>query len=318
MDKLTAMLTFSTVVELASFSRAADALGIPKARVSQRVSDLENALGVRLLHRTTRILSLTVDGMAYAERCKQILDDLQELEMRVSGSTGSPKGRLRVETHTSFGRWVLSSKLIEFRRLYPLIQVRLGAHHQTRNMIEEGIDCAIRGGFIEDSSLIAHRVAMNTAAGLYASPKYLERFNLTNDPTDLDRADLIGWFDPKSNAPWPWLLCSGASEFNLKRPPTLLFDDPESAVVAATMGAGITIALPFAVERLVRQRQLVPVLPTWQFNLNPVHIVYPASRQFSGRVRAFVDWAIEMMKNSAELQRSPLDLSMIIDEGRSI
>ncbi|CAE6912890.1 MULTISPECIES: LysR family transcriptional regulator [Pseudomonas] len=314
MDKLSAMRTFSCVVEHGSFSRAADVLGIPKARVSQRVADLEKVLGVRLLHRTTRAVSLTADGLVYAEQCRQVLDSIEELEARLAGGTSSPRGRLRVETQTAFSRWILSPKLIEFRDRYPQIQVLLGAHHQVRNLLEDGIDCAIRGGPVDDSSLSALHV-MDVHAGLYASPGYLQDFGPTAEPEMLERADLVGWFDPRTNTPRPWFLRSGASAYDLKRPPRLLLDDPESAVAAATMGAGITPASPFAVEHLVRQGRLVPVLPQWHLRPQPVHIVYPANRFLSARVRAFVDWAFQMMSNDAKLHLRPHDLVVISHAG---
>ncbi|HEH8398711.1 TPA: LysR family transcriptional regulator [Pseudomonas aeruginosa] len=308
MDKLSAMRTFCSVIDSGSFSRAADALGLPKARVSQRISDLESDLGVRLLQRTTRAMNLTVDGAAYAERCRQILDDVDELDARMRGTVSSPQGHIRVEALTSISRWVLAPRLNEFRTRYPLIQLRLGIHDRVRNLVEDGIDCAIRGGHLEDSSLIARHV-VDVAFGLYASPDYLHRFGTLNEPAVLERANLLGWFNSDSNTAKAWHLYSAGAEYCLKNLPSLVFDDPESAVAAAIQGAGITLAPPFIVEQHVKQRKLIPILPAWQFQTQPIHIVYPTSRHLSARVRAFVEWANEVMSNDAKLHLSTMDLA---------
>ncbi|MEK7946222.1 LysR family transcriptional regulator [Pigmentiphaga sp. YJ18] len=296
MDKLSAMQTFCAVVDHGSFSRAAEALGIPKARASQRVSDLENELGVRLLHRTTRAMNLTDDGTAYLERCRQILKDIDELETVMLGATNTPHGYLRVEAQTTICRWILTPRLTDFYRRYPEIELRLGGHDRDRNLLENGIDCAIRTGHLKDSSLIARHL-MDVRVNLYASPSYLDSFGVVETPILLERADLIGHFFSESNTVMPWLLHSDESEYQLKQLPSLAFDDPDAAVSAAVAGGGITLAAPFFVDHLIREGQLTQVLPAWHYMTQPVHIVYPTNRHLSARVRVFVDWVIDMVRD---------------------
>lgn len=144
MDKLTAMATFVKVVDAGSFTRAADALGLPKARVSQRVSDLEKHLGVRLLNRTTRALSLTHDGSAYFDKCQVLLQQIDELEATLRGGTATPIGRLRVDSLITIARWVIAPRLHDFQARYPRIQLRLSSSDRISNLLEDGIDCTIR------------------------------------------------------------------------------------------------------------------------------------------------------------------------------
>lgn len=294
MDKFGAMRILCRVVDLGSFSQAANSLGVPSTRISQLVSDLESELGVRLLQRSTRVMKLTVDGAAYVERCRQILDDVDELEASMSGAVSAPKGYLRVDAQTSICRWLLAPRLTEFRRRYPMIQLHLGVYDRARHLLENGIDCAIRSGHLNDSSLIARHL-MDVSFQLYASPGYLERFGVLDSPGRLEQADLLGWFNSESNAAKPWCLYSEDVEYDLKKSPGLVFDDPESAVSAALEGGGITLSPRFAVDSHIAQGQLVPVLPAWHFMAQPVHIVYPTSRHLSARVRAFVDWAVEVI-----------------------
>lgn len=306
MDKLSAMATFATVVELGSFSRAADLLGLPKARVSQRISDLEQHLGVRLLHRTTRALSLTEDGKAYVVKCQLVLQEIDELEAALKGGAVAPRGKLRVEALASIARWILAPYLHEFQERYPDISIRLGSSDRISHLLEDGIDCAIRGGHLDDSTLIARHVC-DVHLGLYASPEYLKKRGEIQHPQHLAIHQGLSWFTGQRN-PFTWSLESDDETFEFSANNGLQFDDPDVAIASCMAGAGICPGAPFAVANWVRSGLLVPVLPHWSFPARPIHIIYPSSKHLSARVRCFVDWSLELMQANSCLGMKPLAL----------
>lgn len=306
MDKLSAMATFVRVVEAGSFTRAAEGMGLPKARVSQRVSDLERHLGVRLLNRTTRRLGLTGDGQAYFARCQVILQDVDELEGALKGGAVEPRGRLRVEALVSVARWVLAPRLHEFQASHPGVSVWLGASDRISHLLEDGIDCAIRGGRLEDSSQIARHVC-DVRLGLYAAPAYLDAAAAVAHPRDLARQRVISWFAGRRD-PFAWHLQAEAQAFALPPMAGLQFDDPDVAIASCMAGSGICPGAPFAVRKWVQRGDLVPVLPDWSFPARPIHLLYPGSRHLTARVRRFVDWSLALMEDS-QVRLSPRELA---------
>lgn len=310
MDKLSAMGAFTTVVEAGSFTKAAEQLGLPKSRVSQRLSDLERHLGVRLLERTTRALSLTDDGRAYYAKCQSILQDIEELEGTLSHAVRKPKGRLRVEALMSVARWVLAPRLHEFHALYPDVSVRLGSNDRIRNLLEEGIDVAIRGGDLDDSSQIA-RKACEVRFGLYAAPAYLEKMPAPGHPDGLSGHRLLSWFGGARN-PFHWQLHSGEEVVELQGAPGLQFDDPDVAMASCMAGSGICPGAPFAVQAWVAQGRLLPVLAQWSFSPRPIHIVYPNNKHLSARVRCFVEWSLEILQRTESVRLDPWQLAQAV------
>ncbi|MDG3710460.1 LysR family transcriptional regulator [Pseudomonas aeruginosa] len=307
MDKLTAMATFATVLEAGSFTRAAERLSIPKARVSQRVSDLERHLGVRLLQRTTRSLKPTEDGCAYYSKCASILQQVEELEATLKGATLEPRRSLRIEALASVARWILGPRLHEFQRRYPQLSLTLCASDRISHLLEDGIDCAIRGGTLPDSGLIARHIC-DVRLGLYAAPAYLEAEGVIGHPRELRAHRRLSWFTGQRN-PFAWRLESAEEAFDVGVTHGLRFDDPDVAVASCLAGSGICPAAPFAVENWVRSGALVPIVPQWSFTPRPIHLVYPGDRHLSARVRCFVDWTLELMRELPGLRLSPLDLA---------
>ena len=308
MDKLSAMATFVAVVDTGSFTRAAESLDLPKARVSQRISDLEAALGVRLLQRSTRALSLTKDGDVYLERCRQILLDITEVEDALKGSESTPTGSIHVDVLTSIARWVIAPHMHEFQALYPNLAVRLGSSDRVSNLLEDGIDCAIRGGSLEDSAMVARHVAEVTI-GLYASPAYMESSAPIIEPEDLPNHQRMTWFSPRGGGRLAWQLETGERSVLLQATESLQFEDPDVAIAACLAGTGICPAAPFAVEAYVGAGQLVPVLPSWHFEPRPIHIVYPTRKHLSAKVRCFVDWSYELLRKNEAVHLTPLALA---------
>lgn len=309
MDKLTAMATFVKVVDAGSFTRAADALNLPKARVSQRISDLEQHLGVRLLNRTTRALSLTDDGSAYFEKCQVLLQQIDEMEATLNGGTATPLGRLRVDSLISIARWVIAPRLHDFQARYPGIQLRLSSSERISHLLEDGIDCTIRGGVLKDSSMIARHLC-DVQMGLYAAPEYLASVGAVTRPDALAQLKRISWFSGRERNPFVWELESGTERFVLQAGDGMQFDEPDVAISACMAGSGICPGAPFAVAGFVRSGRLVPVLPDWHFPARPVHIVYPGSRHLSVRVRCFVNWILDVFAEAGEIQLTPKALAV--------
>lgn len=308
MDKLTAMQTFVQIVDAGSFTRAAERLGVPKARVSQRLGDLESVLGVRLLERTTRALRLTEDGRAYHARCVHLLAEIDETEQALRGHHGRPRGQVRVEAIASIARHVLAPALRDLRTRYPELVVRLGSSDRITHLLEDGIDCAVRGGDLPDAGIVA-RTACTVRLGLYASPDCVARHGRPHHPSALADWPRLGWLAPGAGVvPWRLAHDDGAT-VELGGSTALAFDDGDAAVAAAIGGAGVVVAAPFAVAAAVRRGELEPVLPDWEAGQRPVHVLYPSSRQLSARVRCVVDWLLERLRSEPALAWRPRDLA---------
>lgn len=313
MDRLAAMTTFVIVVDTGSFTAAATVLNLPKSRISQRISDLERHLGVHLLHRSTRALSLTEDGRAYLAKCRAIVQEIEELEISLNRDASAPRGRLRVEALASIARWVIGPRIHEFRARYPEITLRMGSGDRIRPLLEEGIDCTIRGGPLDDSNLIARHVC-DIRLGLYAAPSYLAARNALASPSELIAHDRISWFAGRRGSS-VWRLVCGGEGADVPETSGLHFDDPDVAIASCIAGGGICPAAPFAVEGYVKAGLLAPVLPRWHFPPRPIHIIYPRGQHLSARVRCFVDWSFDVMRASPSLRLSPADLVHEMREG---
>lgn len=308
MDKLTAMTTFIQVVESEGFTKASEVLLIPKARVSQRINDLEENLGIRLFHRTTRVVTLTEDGRSYYERCKIILKDLDEVESALKGEEINPTGKIRIEVLSSIAHHFIIPNLHNFNKKYPNITIRTGSSDQLKNLIEDGIDCAIRGGHLSDSSLIAKPVC-SVKMGMYASPDFVKKHGLPKSINQLLNLPRIGWFNTQNTSVSNWKLIKKDATFNLESKPILEFDDPEASLIACLTGLGISMAAPFAVYTHVMNGELIPILPEWHFEERPLQIIYPSKKHLTIKVRSFVDWAYSLLTNDPLLKLTPLELS---------
>lgn len=315
MDKLAAMTTLVTVVNAGSFTHAAEVLGLPKARISQRIADLERHLSVRLLNRTTRSLSLTEDGQAYYAKCQLILQDIDELEGALKGANVQAKGRVRVEALVSVARWILGPRLHEFQAQYPGISIRLGGTDRISHLLEEGIDCAIRGGRLQDSTHIARHLC-DVRLGLYAAPEYLTRAGVPEHPLQLLAHQRLSWFPGPRNA-FAWDLYQTNQALEVPGGEGLLFDDPDVAMTSCMAGSGICPGAPFAVQQWVLNGQLVSVLPQWSFASRSIHLLYPSNKHLSKRVRCFVDWALSLLQEHPTLALTPWQLAQCLPTLRS-
>ncbi|WP_335955204.1 LysR family transcriptional regulator [Acinetobacter guillouiae] len=311
MDKLSAMATFILVAEKGSFTKAAEMLHIPKSRVSQRITDLEDELGLRLMQRTTRSLNLTEDGAIYLKKIKHIISDIEEIENQFKGLTTLSQGNLYIESLTSIAKWIIAPKITDFQNKYPQISIHLGCSDRVSNILEEGIDCAIRGGKMHDSSLIAKHIT-DIKLGLYASPAYLAEIPNIVHPKELNHFHWISWLNRKYQDPLHWGLESDHERFEISNTRGLYFSDPEIAIDVCMSGRGICPAAPFAVESYVKAGKLKPVLMNWHFAPKAIHIVYPTKKHLSPKVRHFVDWLIHTLNEHSSLGLTPKELAQLM------
>jgi LysR family transcriptional regulator, regulator for bpeEF and oprC len=287
------IVAFVRVVEAHSFVAAAQTLGMSPSAISKAVSRLEERLGARLLNRTTRSLSMTDMGISFYERCRTALGQLDQAESEVAESRGIPRGRLRVDVPNSLGRRILVPALPRFIQQYPELVVQMSMNDRIVDLVQEGIDAAIRVGPLSDSSLIARRVG-NLRAVTCASPEFIERVGMPAAPQDLKPEHCIAMFKVGNGQVREWIYRRGKDEHVIVPNAPLSFSDPESAVAAAISGAGFVRSLDFTVEAQIAAGLLLPVLQDWSEtnHLYPVSVVYPQHRQPTAKVKAFIDFAV--------------------------
>jgi LysR family transcriptional regulator for bpeEF and oprC len=296
MNKLQAMEVFVQVVDAGGFSRAADNMQLPKATVSTSIQQLEAALSVKLLHRTTRQVTVTADGAAYYERCLRILADVKDAEESLSRTRLSPAGRLRVESPTGLASEILIPALPEFFERYPDIQLELGSTDRPVDLIEEGVDCAVRGGALPDSNLIARRIGMIHFVTC-AAPAYLARYGTPQHPRELERHRCVNYFSAKTGKVYDWDFTKDGERIQVPLPGVIALNDSTAYVAAGLVGLGIIQMTDYLLLQHVHAGRMVQLLPDWQSDPLPVHIVYPQNRHLSAKVRVFVEWVAELFAN---------------------
>lgn len=301
MNKLQAMEVFVQVVDAGSFTRAAEMLQLPKATVSTLVQSLETALSAKLLHRTTRMVTVTTDGAAYYERCIRILSDVRDAEESLSRTRLSPSGRLRVDMATGLASEILIPALPAFFERYPDILMELGSTDRPVDLIEEGVDCAIRGGDLFDDSLIARRVGVVNFVTA-ASPDYIARHGMPRHPRELDRHRCVNYFSAKTGKTYDWDFQRGDETIEIPMPGMIALNDSNAYVRAGLAGLGIIQMADYLLEKHVAGGGLVRVLGDWASKPLPVHIVYPQNRHMSAKVRVFVEWVAELFARHPHMQ----------------
>jgi DNA-binding transcriptional LysR family regulator len=289
---------FVQVVEAGSFTAAGTRLGMPKSTVSARVSQLEEHLGVRLLQRTTRSLGLTDAGAAFFDRCARIVADLDEAERSITDLAAAPRGTLRVTAPIEFSMSILGDLVAGFGERFPEVSIEVVVSDRVVDLVDEGIDLAIRAGRLKESSLIARRLARITTH-LWASPGYLERHGTPKSPRQLERHACLLF----SSLPEPdqWSLHDRrGKEVAVRVRGVLSVNSLHTVRDAAARGMGIAL-LPLFLTSGEDSAGLTRVLPAWSGAESALHAVYPSSRYLSPKVRAFVDYL------GAAMSRPPWD-----------
>lgn len=293
MDRLQAMQVFTRVVDTNSFTKAAETLDLPRASVTTIIQNLEAYLGVRLMHRTTRRLSLTPDGAAYYERCVRILTDVEETESSLQNGSKKPHGKLRVDMPGAIGRTIVIPSLREFHSRYPDIDLQLGFSDRPVDLLQEGVDCVIRVGALQDSSLVARRIGLFEGLTC-ASPEYLTRAGEPRTLEELAQYNAINYFSSRTGRIMNWSFLVDGKEVEIKMNGAVSVNDADAYVTCALEGFGLIQAPLFMVLPHLRSGALKEVLPEWKPLPMPISAVYPHSRHLSPKVRVFVDWIAEV------------------------
>jgi LysR family transcriptional regulator for bpeEF and oprC len=301
MNKLQAMEVFVQVVDAGSFTRAAETLQLPKATVSTLVQGLETELSAKLLHRTTRQVTVTTDGAAYYERCVRILSDVRDAEESISRTRLSPSGRLRVDVPTGLASEILIPALPAFFERYPDILMELGSTDRPVDLIEEGVDCAVRGGDLVDDNLIARRVGVINFVTA-ASPGYLARHGTPRHPRDLANHRCVTYFSAKTGKTYDWDFLRGDERIDMPMPGVIALNDSNAYVRAGLAGLGIIQMADYLMLQHVATGGMVRVLGDWSSDPLPVHVVYPQNRHLSAKVRVFVEWVSELFAQHPRMQ----------------
>jgi LysR family transcriptional regulator for bpeEF and oprC len=301
MNKLQAMEVFVHVVDTGSFTRAADQMQLPKATVSTLIQTLETTLAVKLLNRTTRQINVTADGAAYYERCLRILSDVRDAEEALSRNRASPSGRLRVDAPTNMSSAMIIPALPDFFQRYPDIELELGCSDRQIDLIEEGVDCAVRGGNLNDSTLIARRVGVIDFVTC-ASPDYLNRYGRPAHPRDLERHRCVNFFSSKTGKLYMWDFTRDGERIDMALPGNIAVNDSNAYIAAGLAGLGIMQMGQSTIAPYLAQGRFEVLLPEWSIDPLPVHVVYPQNRHLSAKVRVFVEWIAELFADTPGLR----------------
>jgi DNA-binding transcriptional LysR family regulator len=291
MDRIDAMQAFVAVADLRGFAPAARKLGLSPSGVTRLIAALEDRLGARLLQRTTRQVALTDVGARYLERARRILADVEEAESSAEGERTKPGGRLVVSAPNGFGRLHVSPVVSAYLKRYPDVSVDLRLSDRMINLVEEGVDLAVRIGHLPDSTLVARHVGEMRRI-VVASKSYLKARGEPRTPEAIASHDTIQ-FGAMTAEP-EWRFASGGREIRISSTPRLTSNSADAAIHYAEQGGGLTRVLAYQAAQSLNAGRLKIVLAAFEQPALPIHVVYPTSRLLSAKVRTFVDLVAEI------------------------
>jgi LysR family transcriptional regulator, regulator for bpeEF and oprC len=298
-DRFSLMTTFMRVAETRSFTKAATSLGVSRATVSVAIQRLEDSLGVRLLHRTTRSVSLTPDGHVYHERAREVLSKLDATEQLFRSAAPRVSGRLSLDVPTRIARRVIIPALPEFLARNPGLEVHLGASDRTLNLVEKGVDAVVRVGSLRDSSHIARQLGFLAQVNC-ASPGYLARYGEPGSLEDLG-AHLVVAYAPNLAGAASWDYVSGKEERSLPVRASVAVDNAETYIAACLAGLGMIQVPAYDVRHHIESGALVPVLPRFTAAALPISLVYPSRKQVPRRLETFAVWVTALFERHGML-----------------
>ncbi|WP_049277393.1 LysR family transcriptional regulator [Serratia marcescens] len=281
------MALFALVAECGSFTAAAQRVGLPKSSVSQRISQLEQTLGLRLLNRTTRQLNLTFAGERYLEHCQVMMSAAERADLALQRLRDNPSGRLRISTPAGLGATLVARLAADFQRQYPDVSLEVSVSDAMVDLVQEGYDAALRTGKPQDSSLIGRRLGY-APRYLLAAPSYLAQHPPIEHPQQLQQHRCI------AHRAWTaWNLRCGDDYYRWQLPLAHTTDNLLYARECAIAGAGITLLPAFLSREVVAQKLLVEVLPAWRTEGNELYLVYPSRKLNSAALACFIDVVLQ-------------------------
>lgn len=294
MQDLNDTIAFVKVVEEGSFTKAARRLRLPKTTLSRKVRDLEQRLGIQLLHRTTRRIGLTEAGTVYFDRCRRIAEELEQAESAVAQLRDAPRGWLRITTPPSFGMTVIAPLLPDFRSRYPDVRIDLVLSHENLDLVARDIDLAIRMGTLQDSSMAARKLGI-LHRHVYAAPSYCAAHGLPGHPDALIRHLTLANMTARRPSGFAWRLFRTdgglpGDGVDAVIDPVMSADDPEMLVPTLLAGGGLVLATDFAMRAYRSAGQVQRVLDGWRGSDVDLHAVFPGGRIQPPKVRSFLDF----------------------------
>ena len=293
MDRFQELTAFVAVTETGGFAKAAARLGSSPPAVTRMIASLEARLGVQLFNRTTRNVHLTDTGLRFAERARAVLTALEAAESEAAGQSSVPSGHLTLTASVTMGRSLLPSILNDFLEAHPRVTAKLLLLDRIVNLVEEGVDIALRVGHLPDSSLVSVRIGAVKRI-LVASPDYLARRGVPREPDDLKQQSIIAFTGLMPDREWRY--GDGKRVRRVALQPHLEINDAVSAIASAERGDGITLCLSYMVADRIASGALVEVLRDHAPPPVPVQLVYPESRLVSPKVRAFIDFSAARLR----------------------
>ncbi|WP_374077119.1 LysR family transcriptional regulator [Bdellovibrio bacteriovorus] len=299
MDRLESMQIFVQVADLASFTKAAESLSLPKATISTSIQQLETLLGARLLHRTTRKVQMTQDGLNFYERCKDLLADVEDVESMFRASSENVTGRIRVDMGVGVARNLVLPRLPEFLKKYPGVEIEFSCSDRKVDLIREGFDCVVRVGSLGDSGLIARHLGKLTLVNC-ASPSYIEDHGKPKKLEDLKDHYLIHYVSTLGTKPDGFEYFDGEKYRSIKMNASITVNNTDAYTSACLAGLGI-IQVPYVgAKTLLKDGRLIEILPKFKADPMPVSLVYPHRRNLAKRVQLFMDWVEGLMRSYVE------------------
>jgi DNA-binding transcriptional LysR family regulator len=299
MDRIQSFQVFARVAEMRSFTKAAESLGLVKASVSAQIQQLESELGTRLLHRTTRNVQLTHDGISFYERCKDFLADFDDIQTMFQEGTSGLGGRIRVDMPGRMARFQVIPYLHQFFSLHPHIEIELGSTDRAVDLVHEGYDCVIRVGDLTDSSIIAKKIGELEIISC-ASPLYLKTKGSPLSIDDLSHHYLVHYVSTFGEKPDGFEYFDGKEYRTTSMRGMVTVNNTESYVAACLEGLGIIQAPLMSLEKHLEQKRLIEVLPNFRSEPMPVFLLYPHQRNLPRRVKAFMNWLETVFKTRSE------------------
>lgn len=295
MDRIDLFRIYARVVECESFTQAAKALGLPRSSVSTAVATLEQRIGARLLHRTTRRVAPTQDGAAFYEHCARLVADVEETEALFRHSAARPAGRLRVDVPGRIGRLIVAPALPDFLTRFPEIDLELNVTDRAANLIEDGIDCVLRVGPLSDSGLIARTIGELRLINV-ASPAYLAAHGLPDHPDNLAGHVAVNYASPSTGRTEPWEWLEGGVLNSRSLPGRVTVNNAEAYIACCLAGLGLIQIPAYDVAEQIAAGELVEVMPRHRAAAMPMTLLYPHRRHLSHRLRVFADWLMALMR----------------------
>lgn len=296
LDHIDLFRIFSRVVECSSFSRAADTLGVPRSSVSAAVQELEGRVGARLLHRTTRRVSLTQDGTAFYERCQRVIVEVEDTENLFRHTSAQPSGKLKIDVPGRIGRLIIAPALPEFLDRYPQIDIDLGVTDRAVNLVEDSVDCVLRVGPLNDSGLIARPIGKLALINV-ASPGYLKRYGVPESPNDFGAHWAVNYASPSTGRVEDWEWIEDGKLYTTPLRSRVTVNSAEAYIACCLAGLGLIQIPAYDVKRHLEAGELVEVMSGHRTEPMAMTLLYSHRQHLSRRLQVFADWLEVLLKS---------------------